>query len=354
MLALAATALLFCAGTVLSFPAAAADHEETSQLIDSVSGERIISTVSELQNFGSRAFYLNSSQKAAAYIFERFQDLGLNVEYQNLTASGHQTSNVIATLEGSSPGKARYLFGAHYDSFNSLSSNYSGGANTSAPGADDDASGVAAVIELASELAPLKLKQTVMFVAFGAEELNPDLTGDGLAGSTAFVKMATASGLKFEGTAILDMIGYRTGTQDRCTLIVRPDGNPLVNATQMAVAEYGLGLELRTISNSSISFSDHWPFWMADYPSMLVIEEVDQTTYYPANPFYHTSDDRAYHLSESQMASMTKALLGAVLSLDAGLLEENASDEVVTGAVIVIVAVAVAVGVMIYFRERRA
>ncbi len=137
------------------------------------------------------------------------------------------------------------------------------------------------------------------------------------------------------------------------TVIVRPDGNPLEKAAQTAVADFGLGLELTTISNSSISFSDHWPFWEADYPSMLVIEEIDQTTHYPANPFYHTSDDRAYHLSESQMASMTKALLGAVLSLDAGSGQEVPSDLIVTSAVIVIVTSAMTVAIIIYIRERR-
>lgn len=353
LLALAIAAVLLSCATLQSVPARAFDHGEIGELIGGVSGESVMTTVSNLQDFGSRAFYLNSSKEAAAYIFDRFQDLGLEVHYQNFTASGYETGNVVATLEGSVPTEPRYLFGAHYDSFNELSLNYSIGANTSAPGADDDASGVAAIIELAKVLSTLTLERTIMFVAFGAEELNANQTGGGLAGSTAFVTQQKSAGTEFEGTAILDMIGYRTGTQDRCTLIVRPDGNPLVNATQRAVTDYGLGIELTTISNPWISFSDHWPFWQAGYPSMVAIEQIDPTTFYPVNPFYHSSEDRAFHLSQSQMASMTKAFLAAVLSLDLSSGDGTNQENIVIALVIVVIVAAAVVAIIVFFRTRR-
>jgi hypothetical protein len=82
---------------------------------------------------------------------------------------------------------------------------------------------------------------------------------------------------------------------------------------QRAVYAYGLNLSLTYVSGTSFGFSDHYPFWLAGYPSMLVIEELVDG--WPVSPYYHTENDTASRLSEEQMAVITKALLGGFLEL---------------------------------------
>ncbi len=351
---LAASTLLSTSCTAFAAPPSGTRMAAISDQVDQVDGQRIMANVTALQNFWSRAFYLQSAENAAQYIFDAFRGMNLDVRYQNFTASGFPSSNVVATIPGTLPDEPGYLFGAHYDSFNSLSVGYSVGRNTSAPGADDDASGVASVMELALVLSELQLERSVTFVAFGAEELNADQTGGGLAGSSAFVTQAKSEGRAYSGTAVLDMIGFRDGPTNKCVLITRPDGNTLLGPTLQSVSDFGLDISLSTISEPNLSYSDHWPFWEAGYPSMLAIEELNLSGYYPVNPFYHSSDDKAYHLSGSQMENMTRALLGGLLYLDLVFEGEKGSDmPLVTALVIVIAAAAVAAAFLVFMRNRR-
>jgi len=280
------------------------------ELVGSISGQNLEQTIQHLQDFGSRAFYLNSSRDAATYIYDQFSALGLYVRYQPFMALTHPVVNVIAILNGSDTSAPAYLFGAHYDSENMDATNYSLGLNLTAPGADDDASGVAAVIELARVLAPLHFNRTIMFVAFGAEELGYDWSG-ALKGSSAFVLEESGAGQQFAATAILDMIGYKRGSANNITFIVENPADPFEMAAVQSILTYNLELDPTTIINASMTYSDHAPFWWAGYPSMLVIEQMN-----PFNPYYHSSNDTIDKLNRSLMVETTRALLGALLSLN--------------------------------------
>lgn len=353
MLTLTMVFLLCVPAAIATRGTGAEVSESVVKAVQEVDGQRIMEAINDLQSFDSRAFYLESCKEAGAYIYERLRELGLYVTYQNFTTSGVETGNIVAVLNGSFPEEPRYLFGAHYDSFNTLSVNSSVGANTSAPGADDDASGVAAVIELARVLSPLKLEHSIMFVAFSAEEANQTKQGGGPWGSAAFVADARSRGIIFEGTAIFDMIGYRPFPQNLCTLITNSDTDALFVAVQNAIEDLSLDLEIGTVNNSQISYSDHWPFWQADYPSLLAIEWINQVTYVPMNPHFHTAEDVASTLSESQMVEITKAFLGAVLSLNPEVTDKGQQGEWVYGAVAVTAVIVVAASVVVYVRRSR-
>jgi len=318
------------------------------EIVDRVSGKRMIATVQELEGFGSRAFYLDSSNEAAEYVHERFAQLGLNVEDQELLGS-HHVRNVIATLPGTSDSKGVLLFGAHYDSENKLADSYDSGANLSAPGADDDASGVAAVVELATVLSDQHFPNTIKFVAFAAEEVGYDDSG-GLKGSSYFVEMERSHGVEYSDSAIIDMIGYRGANGNRVVAIVNSNQGHLPKATSDSVSRHGLDLHLDIELNASVTWSDHYPFWAAGYPSMLLIEELSAPRGFPVNPYYHSSDDTSDKLSESQMENATMALAGGVLQIT----QPQPGDDLASWIELGLVVLGAIIIMGIYIRRRKA
>jgi len=344
-IALTLVVLLLLATIATSAQVAMAD-DRISSIVQSVSGPRIMETVTDLEAFGSRAFYLDSSKEAAGYIHDRFEELSLYVEYQEFMLGSIEVANVVAVLNGTSPDAPQFLFGAHYDSENGMVENYSDALNMSAPGADDDASGIAAVIELARVLSAVDLKNTIKFVAFDAEEYGYDFSG-GLKGSSYFATHEKATGVEYVGSAILDMIGYKDGQANIVFGIVNDKDNAFAKHVLMAVSEYDINLTFEVHVKPSITFSDHSSFWQVGYPSMLVIEELSTTTNEPVNPFYHTPNDTSDRLSEDQMEEVTKAMA-------AGLLELLSPHKNTLVLVIVLLAVAVAaVAIVVLYQHNK-
>jgi hypothetical protein len=111
-----------------------------------------------------------------------------------------QISSVIATLRGDEPGTRTYVMSSHFDSRNSSGSD----ATKDAPGADDNASGTAAVLEAARVLAAVPLHATVIFATFDAEE-------QGLYGSAHFAQALKAAGVDVQGDLNNDIIGASVG-----------------------------------------------------------------------------------------------------------------------------------------------
>jgi len=285
-------------------------------LVASIDIDRMMGTVDALQDFGSREFHLESSRQAAEFLYEAFEEIGIPVEYQYFMVEDTRVSNVVATLHGSDGEADMYLFGAHYDSENMWVSNISTAENLTAPGADDDASGVAAVLEMARVLKSSGFPATVKFVMFGAEEYGYDNTG-GRRGSQHFAAQEASLGHVYSGTATLDMIGYRDGNDNKAVLVVNDDGYALADSTSRAVDRFGTDLDLEVLVDPTITYSDHSSFWDEGMPSMLVVEELDDL-FFPVNPSYHTSYDTVDILSPEQLEAVTEALLGGLLLVDDG------------------------------------
>lgn len=319
------------------------------ELVDSVDASRMMETVQVLQGFGSREFHLESSREAARHLHESFEAIGLDVHYQHFQVGDTPVSNVVASLGPTSGDGNLYLVGAHYDSENSSVHNISAAENTTAPGADDDASGIAVMLEMARVLAGSAFDSGIKFVAFGAEERGYDDSG-GCKGSEYFASQETASGVTYDSTAILDMVGYREGGMNRAVMVVNDDDYPLARSMSDAVQRFSIDLSLEQVLAPSVTYSDHGPLWANGIPSMLVVEELDPDMLYPVNPYYHTSNDTTDHISPAQLEAVAKALLGGFLLLEGD--EEGASMALVFGAVLMCAA-AVAVAAAVAFRRRR-
>jgi Zn-dependent M28 family amino/carboxypeptidase len=327
--------------TSSSIMASAAEAPE-ADLVDDVSGQRLAETISALSGFSTRAFYTDDCRNASIYIFDRFNDLGLGVYYQELEVYGSTVRNVIATKNGSDPNAPWYLFGAHYDSANMDDENFTLGDSLAAPGADDDASGVAAVLEIADVLRNITFPNTIKFAAFAAEE-------SGLNGSRYFAQQESTNGVVYEDSVIFDMIGYRDGDDNRATIFCDTAGNTMSKSTLSAIDEYDLSLSVDIVPGRDMVYSDHASFWQYGYPSLAVTEQAVNGRL--INPHYHTAQDILSYLSVDQMVEITRAVLGGLILLENP--QDSENDWWIPVVAASAVAVVVTVGVIHVYMHRR-
>jgi hypothetical protein len=189
------------------------------------------------------------------------ESYGLDVELEPFSYGSGTYHNVVGTKLGTVHPDQEFIIGSHYDS-------------VSNPGADDNASGTALVLEAARIISQYESDYTIRFVTFSMEEA-------GLIGSEAYVDAHFADDIL--GMISADMVAYDTGT-DNCNVYGRSASDPIKQAMADAVAEYGSGLGA-TIGGDT-PYSDHAPFEAAGLQACLLIEGLVWS-----NPFYHTQDD---------------------------------------------------------------
>lgn len=213
-----------------------------------------------------------------------------------------KTANVLGLLPGSDPSlnTEALVIGAHYDHLGLGGSSSLEGASAIHPGADDNASGVAAVLELARTLAPLRgtLKRSVLFIAFGAEE-------EGTLGSLHYVKEPTLAVVKIVAMLNLDMVGrLREDTVEVHGAGTSPAWKPLLTS---ANAETKLVLKLR---EGGYGPSDHSSFYAAGKPVLFFFTGTHAD--------YHRASDTADKLNAPGeerivrlVANVAQGILGA-------------------------------------------
>ena len=141
----------------------------------------------------------DSLERAAAYIQSAFEEMGLSVTEQPYQYYGQRVVNLLATADPTTKSSAYYVVGAHYDTV------------PTTPGADDNASAVAVMLELARRLPDAQLNVPVLFVAFTLEE--PPAFYTGHQGSRVFVRNCQSKGDRVLGALILEMVGYTSPRQ---------------------------------------------------------------------------------------------------------------------------------------------
>jgi hypothetical protein len=241
-------------------------------------------------------------QKATQYSFERFQAMGLSTSYH--TWGGDTYRNVIAQRTGATQPGVSYVICAHLDDMPS---------GSIAPGADDNASGSAAVLAAAQLLASndYYYDPTLIFALWTGEE-------QGLLGSDYWASLASSSGMNIQGVLNLDMIAYNTtGSAPGLDLHARsalPATVTLANLFTDVVGAYGLNLSPEVLINDSTgNYSDNASFWDYGYAAILAIEDDDDLT-----PHYHTTADTLATLNLPYFTAFSKAALGTLLHLCGG------------------------------------
>lgn len=264
------------------------------------------------QIIGSRSFSEPSKIMAAHnYIFNILEEYGFSPELQDFTVKNNTFSNIILTLEGKSHPEEIIVIGAHYDTASGT------------PGADDNASAVAMLLEMARILADSTHRRTLKLVFFVLEE--PPIFGTNKMGSRIFARQARENDMDIRGMISLEMVGYfsnRKGKQafplplmslfysstpDFIAVVGNLKSKSLVTQARNAL-EKGCTVPVETLSSPSIvpgvGLSDHASFWKEGYPAIMITD----TAFY-RNPNYHQSTDTFDTLNYETMAELLKGLI---------------------------------------------
>lgn len=231
----------------------------------------------------SRYYSAPQHDLARSNIFNHFAGLGLTTSLDPFTYNSATYNNVVAVKTGTVRPDDIYILGAHYDS-------------VMCPGADDNASGVAGIMEAARAMSAFDFEATLMFIAFDVEEM-------GLYGSTAYADAAKARGDNILGMVSLDMIACNTGGLNKADIWGHDASGPLKLTLAGAVQTYG-GLTVTV--GGALDYSDHAPFEANGYQAALLIEP-------DGNPYYHTVTDNVDtpgYLDYQFATAMTKGVVG--------------------------------------------
>lgn len=259
------------------------------------------------------ASHQQNLDRAAAYIAGHFRAAGGRTRLQTFEARGRRYSNVIAEFGPAASSDPLLVVGAHYDSF---------GETGALPGADDNASGTAGLLELARLLGQQEVRGPVVLVAFTTEE--PPFFASDEMGSAVHAKSLASR--RVRGMICLEMIGYFDGAQtwpDEWLALIYPStpdfigvaggwsDRGLARQVKRAMAGAG-GIEVVSFSGSreTSDASDHRNYWRHGWPAVMVTD-----TAFLRNANYHTARDTADTLHYVKMARVVDGLLNAVLHL---------------------------------------
>ncbi len=268
-----------------------------SGIVQEVSGENLKETVESLESFPTRYASTASCDQAADYLAERLRSYGLEVSFEEFTFGklGYRGRNVVAFHRGRNLAEDTLLLTAHYDST-------SGKPLERAPGADDNASGTAAILEAARVLSRHPYDISLRFVLFSAEEW-------GLYGSEHHAYEAYRRSERILGVLNFDMVGYVDRAPEDLDLIVDDSSLWLAERFSWAAALY-TSLPLVTYKDSTLQWSDHAPFWDYGYSALCGIEDVE-----PSNPNYHEVGDLSGTLDFSFLTESVRALVAVAAEM---------------------------------------
>lgn len=263
-------------------------------IVDQVSRDNLKALIKTLQDFGTRRTGTAGCDAAAAFIHNYFHMNGVGAEVQEYPTGG-DAETVVGELRGSAFPDDIVIVCAHFDSTSTE-------PETLAPGADDNASGVAAVMEAARILARYPTDYTVRFLAFSGEE-------QGLYGSEAYARAAKAANERIVGVVNMDMIAYADAMPEDLEIFVNRASSWMGDRLFQDAAEYA-DLTVRTRIDPSMVYSDHASFWDRGFPALLAIEDVPIQ-----NPYYHKTGDTLDTLDLDFCAQAAKTALATVAVL---------------------------------------
>lgn len=245
---------------------------------------------------------------------------GLRVERQRFGWNGRELHNVVGILDGADPARPIVVVGAHFDSV------------PNSPGADDNASGMAAVLEVARLVAGRRHAATIHFVGFNLEEVQKSLPPIYRIGSRAYVAWLKERNVAVAGAFVLEMVGF-TGPQQDVPAAVRlvkrvpkegtflaavGDGHSGVllaameRAAKDVVPLVTLKVPLKGYLVPDTRRSDNARFWDAGWPALMVTDTADLR-----NPHYHKPTDTPETLDYPFLGKVVEAVAEAVTEVAA-------------------------------------
>ena len=271
------------------------------------------------ENIGERYVGRGDSlSRARDYILATVRSVpnlrGEQVRVEDVGAEGYHAENVVVELRGASPSVV--VIGAHYDS------------EPGAPGADDNASGVAVTLELLKRFSGRALQKTLRFVLFANEEM-PYFQSAGM-GSLVHARGCVRRSEQVDAMLSLESLGYYSeaaGSQKYPWPVglMYPDRGDFVafvgNLGSRSLVRESIAAFRATASFPSegaalpatipgVGWSDHWAFWESGYRAIMVTDTAPFR-----NPHYHRRTDVAANVDYPKLARVTLGLSGVVEAL---------------------------------------
>lgn len=278
-------------------PEAQAVNRGVQSNVDAISQSTYSSYLASLVNFLTRHSLSSRYSSVAAWAVDQLRSSNYHVELSPINIGRGDSYNVVADHLGSEIGvRKQVIVTAHLDSVN-----LAGGREAPAPGADDNASGAAGVLEIARVLAGHSAKNDLRFILFGGEE-------QGLYGSEQYVSELSED----ERNRIIAVINMdMVATLNTVSPAVLLEGAPVSRSLMRELAEAAATYTSLTVQTSENPFnSDHVPFISERIPAVLTIEGTDSS-----NTNVHTVKDTLDHINYGLALDIIRMNLAAVLRL---------------------------------------
>ena len=287
---------------VRSFSLSATADTFVQRLVNKVNQDSLQEKIRRLQDFRTRYLTTDSCRAAEQYIYNYFTALGLDsVSFDSLQFQGHSCRNVVGTRLGRSGPQTVAIVCGHLDAISETDT-------LNAPGADDNASGAAGVMEAARVLTKERLEGSVKFLAFTGEEWG--------VGSPHWVdSVAIPGNLRISGAYNLDMIGYTASDTNLLCVIPNTPSRSLAVLAESANAQYGIGLRVLNYLDEDDVGSDHWYFWRRGFRAVHVSEDSLWGILRGSNPYFHTSYDTLGNLRMSLVRRGTQLAMACLATL---------------------------------------
>ncbi|MBS1570083.1 MAG: M20/M25/M40 family metallo-hydrolase [Bacteroidetes bacterium] len=266
-----------------------------------LTGQVAVDVGSGAQTIVSRNSFQPGNALAEAWLQQEFSRMGYAPTVQAFSGNG---ANVLAEKPGLVHPERKVIICAHYDAM-------PGG--TTAPGADDDGSGVCAVLEAARVMAGQEFENTVVFALWDKEE-------QGMLGSAYYASAAAGNDEQITAVVNMDAIGYDGNGDGLMRIHARAVGSSIAIKDSALVVNTTYGLDLPiAINDPGETYSDHASFWDEGYGAILVIEDFDDDP----NPHYHSPTDELQYMDTTYWEGLTRLAIGtlAVLAVPAGPLD---------------------------------
>jgi len=275
--------------------------------------EHLKEHVRNLQGVREPYGHYQELQQAAQYLREEMLKTGLRVWEEPFEWEGREFKNIIGERKGTISPERVYIVGAHYDTV------------TGSPGADDNASGLAVLLELARNLRAVSTDSTIRLIAFCLEEY-------GYIGSMRYAERARKEGEQIPGMISIEMVGY-TGRKQDYPPYINPKHFPNVgdfagiigNVRSKELLERvsrcfkafvpHLPVELLVVPGNGegmeeVRLSDHGPFWDQGFQALMVTD-----TAFLRNPNYHLPGDTMETLDFEFMRKVGTGIFYSILEL---------------------------------------
>lgn len=278
-----------------------ADSAMVAAIAAAVDADSLLAVISHMQSYGTRYATFPQYDACADWTDTWMSTHWIPCEQQYFDYGGMQICNVEAEIQGTEFPERIYIICAHLDSYSDQPE--------IAPGADDNASGSAAVMEAARVMSRYQFRNTVRFVLFTAEEF-------WMVGSEYYVQQAFEAGEDIRGAINLDMILWAPNDPDSVFIPYDDASEDLALAAGEAFSEYAPSIFPRIVYDPGDA-SDHASFWNYGYEAIALEEGDGDQIWGGYNPYYHQPDDLLINYMPSfpygsDVARATVALLATL------------------------------------------